>query len=177
MTAAPTFGQAELVATESPAARPVLSSRRKDAGSRSGALRGTSSLSDALADANIRLTHLKTKLVNAPKDVTVHSGFLGQYLALESQLDEYVRKTYGMDDESTEKTDMFSSTVQGSSIETLSPSSAPCGMGFDHELSNKLDKFIKSPVGQFEGSLAPVTEPLAESVWWFPSFETLGFLE
>lgn len=120
------------------------------------AIRGTSSLSDALADADIRLARLKTNLVNTPKSVLVHSGFLGQYMALESQLDEYIRMVYHLDAVAEEP------KIQEDSVIISEPASQPL-LGFDHSLANKIDEMLRSGTEfALNNASAPVSEPVSE---------------
>ena len=56
------------------------------------AFRGTSSLADAVADAEVRLTPLKSRNATVPAGLLVHCGFLGQFLRLEEQCDNFLKQ-------------------------------------------------------------------------------------
>lgn len=56
--------------------------------------RGTSNLSDIIADGDVQLVPLKTYLATSPKGVLVHAGFSGQFSGLELQSNDFLSKIY-----------------------------------------------------------------------------------
>lgn len=84
------------------------------------AYRGTSSLSDAFADSEIRLVPLKTGKLPRQNGCCVHDGFLKQFIALEGQTDAFLHAVY---ENMNEKIAVPKKEVESSASPTVSQKS------------------------------------------------------